>query len=233
MTRKRARRLARLFAILCLTLPGLGASSAREPSTAAIQAETLRQEQRQNRLISFWWFPTEYWKAAAREAGRSAPEVRRAAILTESYVILAGLDVEIAQTGSITGRDHTQMAEGLRILVDGELVESLKGHANPELVNALRELSYVLRVALGPLGPEARIFLFPNLSDDQKPRFAASQPGVLEARYRLGPKEGDEILDLVWRSPLTSLAGPGRCPQGGESVDASWAYCPWHGVKLH
>ncbi len=223
---------ATLLAALVLPLGGLAPASAAPPTTAAIQGEALRQEQRENRLISFWWLPTEYWQAAAREAGQSQAEVRRAGVLTEAYVILAGFDAEVSQTGPITGRDHADMAKRIHILVGGESTEPLPGRVNPELANMFRELTYVLRVALGPLANQTRIFLFPNLSDDGRPRLDSSKSGVLDARYRLGPPNGGETLDLRWRSPLTSVVGPRTCPEGGESLEASWGYCPWHGVKL-
>ena len=223
---------AAILVAAILAAGGVRPASAGAPTTAAIQGESLRKEQRDSRLISFWWLPAEYWRAAAREAGQSQAEVRRAGVLTEAYVILAGLDTEIAKTGSITGQDHLEMLERIHILVAGQPVEPLVGRVNPELANMLRELTYVLRFALGPLGGQVRIFLFPNLSDDGKPRFDSSEPGVLDARYRLGPQKEDETLDLRWRSPLTSVVGSRICPEGGERLEASWAFCPRHGVKL-
>ena len=37
---------------------------------------------------------------------------------------------------------------------------------------------------------------------------------------------------MNWRAPFTAIAGAKKCPKGGEALEANYAYCPWHGVKL-
>jgi hypothetical protein len=112
---------------------------------------------------------------------------------------------------------------------NGEAVEPLRIF-DPSLAQTVPQLSYFLRVSLGPLQQGMKLLFFPNLNAEGEPILLGSREGEVRVRYRPG---GDAApTEFLWRSPLTSIVGPTSCPEGGEPLEASWKFCPWHGVKL-
>jgi hypothetical protein len=75
-----------------------------------------------------------------------------------------------------------------------------------------------------------QIYFFPGTDKMTKPIADPLAPGSFSVVMTniLGTKESV----YEWKLPLTSWSPPRYCPVGKERVEASWKYCPWHGVKL-
>jgi hypothetical protein len=193
---------------------------------AAIPEETHRTRKIGSHLLSFWWLPVEYWVGVAQELGKPPAEVDRVRELLRGYVVLGVVDAQVAPDGTVTFGALEDAKKRFVIVRDGRETPPA-ARPDPEIVRLMPELSYFMVASLGVMAPGLRLVLLPNVDDDGRPLLTGSTPGTLAARYRA---DGEAPIPLQWRAPLTAVVGSKRCPKGGEDLEASWSYCPWHGV---
>lgn len=216
-------------AALLLLLPILcAAASNPPPGPAEIAGETSRTKKIGRRLFSAWWLPVEYWVASARELRKGASQIDEVRSLLQSYVVIALIDATIQADGTMHFATLEDTSARIALVRNGKEI-SPPPRIDPGLPRILPELSYFMTVSLGPLGRGLRLVMLPNIDDQGRPLTSGSIPGDVEVRYR--PK-GEAPIGFSWKAPLTSVVGPTRCPRGGEDLQASWRYCPWHGVPL-
>jgi hypothetical protein len=175
---------------------------------------------------SLWWLPVEYWEAAARELGKPGDTIDRVRKLLRNYVVVGLVDAEVSADGTLSYATLAKGRESLVLVRDGKELRPVK-NLDPEIGRILPELSYFMTTGLGVMSRGLRLVLFPNIDDQGRPILSGTRRGKLTGRYRT---RDAEPVTVEWRAPLTSVAGPRRCPAGGESLEASWSYCPWHGV---
>ena len=217
-----------LAALLPLLAFGWGGAQA---STAQVAQEVLRSGNEGRRVVNFWWLPVEYWVESARELKKSGDEIDDIRRLFELYMVIAVIDAEVGADGTLEAATHAMIGPALRVRRNGADVEILR-QIDPKVARLVGELSYVLKASLSVLGQGLRIFFLPNIDDDARPVLHGASKGELEVFYSLG-SAAQKPRSFLWRAPLTSIAGPTSCPKDGEELEASWKYCPWHGVKLH
>ena len=205
------------------------AGSAHASGTSALAQELTRSQQRSKRVVNVWWLPLEYWLAAAQELKKSAQEIDDVRKLFRYYLIIAVLDARVLDDGKLEPATHAEIGPHLEIRRNGEPVEILRD-VDPRVARRVGELSYLLKTSLSMLGVGLRIFFLPNIDDDGRPLLQGASRGVLMIRY--APGEEEDAFEYAWHAPLTALAGPQSCPEDGEFLEAHWAYCPWHGVKV-
>lgn len=196
--------------------------------TAEIAQEGARTHQLGQRVVQLWWLPVEYWEQAARELGWGDAEVVALRERLELYTVICVLDAQI-DGYEFRFAEHLEIAERLEASLGGERLLALR-RWDPLLTSRLPDLSYTLKVSLGPLGPGLRLLLFPNVDAAGRPALDGSRPGLLRVRYALG--EGKEPLELFWRAPFTAIAGGRRDPTTGEPLEASWRFNPWTGEPV-
>jgi hypothetical protein len=216
--------------LIVLAALQLTAPPALAAGTASIAHETTRTQQVGRRVINLWWLPTEYWEASARELGWSEERVDGVRRLARGYVILAVLDARAGNDGKIEHRKHADLVQRLSVRRNGERLDALR-QLNPAFSEQMPELSYFLTASVGPLAEGVRLLFFPNVDGDGQPVLAGGRAGELAVRYRYD--DAAEPLDVLWRAPLTAVAGAKSCPKGGERLEASWRFCPWHGVPTN
>ena len=222
-------RSTRTWILPLLALGLLAAGGAPfERSTAAIAEETQRTHRVERHVISFWWLPVEYWTTAARELGKGEEEIERVRELLRNYVIVGVVDTDVGPDGKLRFASLEDANERLFILRNGKQITPVP-RIDPVAERILPELAYFLTTSLGVMSGGLRLALYPNIDDKGRPLLSGSSRGTLVAKYR---PEGTVPISLLWRAPLTSVVGPRTCPRGGEDVEASWSYCPWHGVPL-
>jgi hypothetical protein len=199
-------------------------------NSSEIAAETARSLQEGSaHVANFWWLPPEYWELAAKELDRPAEEQAKVAKLFGDYVIIGVVDADVAPKKEPTLASIADIVKRSRFSRNGETLEVLR-EVNPEVAKLVPTLVYLLRASLGTLGGGLRLLPLANVDPKGNPVLTASSPGELALEFRF--TDDGPVHDIRWHAPLTSLLGERKCPKGGEPLEASWNYCPWHGVKL-
>ena len=216
--------------MLLLLVPVLLAAGDRSsvPKSSAISQETHRTEKAGTHVLSVWWLPVEYWEAAARELGKPKEEIERVRAVLHTYLILGLVDAQVSREGKLGFRSLEKANESL-VLLGGNREFRPASRLDPEVRRLLPELSYFMTSGLGVMSNGLRLVLFANIDKEGQPVISASRRGEVRARYN--PEDAPPV-SFTWVAPLTSVIGARRCPEGGEDLEASWAYCPWHGVPV-
>ena len=204
------------------------AASVQAATPGEISQETLRSVPRAGGVLQAWWLPTEYWVTVAEKQGWPEEKVAELRDRVAHYFVLGVIDATLDGT-QLGFAEHPEVVRRISVERNGEAVEPLRSF-DPSLTKMIPELSYLLRISLGPLHQGLKLLFFPNLSDGGEAILVGSGEGELRVRYR--PGGAAEETHFLWRSPLTSVVGPTTCPEGGEPLEASWRFCPWHGVKV-
>ena len=220
---------ARTLGLLISLSLFVAADSAHASGTSALAQELTRSRQVNKRVVNVWWLPLEYWLAAAQELKKPAQEIDDVRKPFRYYLFIAVLDARVLDDGKLEPATHAEIGPHLQIRRNGKPVEILRD-VDPRVARRVGELSYLLKTSLSMLGVGLRIFFLPNIDDDGRPLLQGASRGLLTIRY--APGEDEDAFEYVWHAPLTAVAGPQTCPDGGESLEAHWAYCPWHGIKL-
>ena len=203
---------------------------ARAGNSSQIAAETARTIQEgTTRVASFWWLPPEYWIATSKEMGLSAEDQAKVQKFFPNYIIVGVIDADVSEKHKPLIAGVAEVVARSKFTRDGEPVQVLREVA-PEVSDLVPKLVYLLKASMGRLGDGLRLLPMSNISPKGEPILTADKPGTLTAEYRF--TEGGPVHNIVWHAPLTAVAGAKRCPKDGEEMDASWSYCPWHGVKL-
>jgi dipeptidyl aminopeptidase/acylaminoacyl peptidase/tetratricopeptide (TPR) repeat protein len=175
------------------------------------------------------WMPVEYMEKAAERAGFSGEKVHeRYAPLRKYTMIVAG--VGKLGIGNINWISEPEVRSNLKLRDaagnDYEPVQELSGDAKA-FATILKPM---MANMLGKMGENVQIYFFPGADKMGNPIADPLAPGSFSVVITniLGTKES--IYE--WKLPLTSLSPPRYCPVGKERMQASWKYCPWHGVKL-
>jgi hypothetical protein len=214
---------------LLLSLSGLP-SPAAATSSSDIAAETGRTfEEGATHVANFWWLPPEYWVLSGKEMGLPPADQANVEKLFRDYVIVGVVDADLSEKKKPVLASIAEIVKRSRFSRDGETLEVLR-EVNPEVSKLVPSLVYLLRSSLGPLGEGLRLLPLPNVDPKGNPILSASTPGELGLEFRF--TETGPVHEFRWHAPLTSVAGVRKCPKGGEPLEASWSFCPWHGVKL-
>jgi hypothetical protein len=218
----RSQSIVSAVAILLLAAPVQAATPGE------ISQETLRSAPKGGRVLQAWWLPPEYWVASAEKQGWPEEKLADLRDRIAHYFVLGVIDATL-DGAQLAFAEHPEVVKRISVERNGEAVEPLRIF-DPSLAQTVPQLSYFLRVSLGPLQQGMKLLFFPNLNAEGEPILLGSREGEVRVRYRPG---GDAApTEFLWRSPLTSIVGPTSCPEGGEPLEASWKFCPWHGVKL-
>lgn len=221
------RSVVRVFFFLCALAAALSAGTAGAVGTGAIAEETIRSKRSGDRVLSVWWFPSEYWVAAAKELELPPEQVDEVRQLYRNYTILAVLDADLRPDGSYDALSTAEIVRRIEITVNGSSMEVLH-EVDPRLQKYSPTLTYIVRASLSTFGPGLRLLPLPNVGRDGKPIMRGSSGGNLRVRYKLAP--GDEV-EFWWHSPLSAVMGQKQCANGAPA-EASWSFCPWDGKPL-
>ncbi len=216
--------------VLAFVIPLLlAAPLARADNSSGIVRESARTlEGGEGRVASFWWLPQEYWELVAKELEVPAEEQEKVRTAFRNYLFVAALESKLTdqkpQFATIK-----EIVERSRFYRDGEQIEVLR-EVTPEVVRISPSLVYLLRASLGPLGEGLRLLPLSNVDAKGNPVLTGGAPGELRIEYRFDEKS--EPRAMYWRAPLTAIAGAKKCPKGGEPLEASFRWCPWHGERV-
>ncbi|MEX2205324.1 MAG: hypothetical protein WEF50_03745 [Myxococcota bacterium] len=219
-----------LLPLLVLVLAALAPLGARAGSSSAIVRESVREiDGGGGRVASFWWLPQEYWEQVAKELAIPAEEQAKVRAAFRDYLLVGAFEFELSTEKQPEFATIAEISKRATFYRDGEKVEVLR-EVNPELARLAPSLVYLLRASLAGLGEGLRLLPLSNVDSKGKPILAGGAPGELRLEYRFDEKSPAQAV--YWRAPLTSIAGVKKCPSGGESLEASFEFCPWHGVRV-
>jgi len=217
------------LSLLLLAALLLAPLAARAGDSSDILGETARNLEGGNgRVASFWWLPQEYWELVAKELAIPAEEQEKVRTLFRDYALVGALETRLTTDKKPEFATIAEIAKRGTFLRNGEEVEVLRD-VNPELARLVPSLVYLLRASLSGLGEGLRILPLPNVDAKGNPILTGSSRGELKIVYRFD--ESATPQEVIWRAPLTAIAGAKKCPTGGERLEANWDFCPWHGVK--
>lgn len=176
-----------------------------------------------------WWVPVEYWEKVVEGSGMSVEKARERFAPLRKYTTIV---VAVGTTGiaNINWISEPELRANLKLRDaagnDYEPLQEVSGDAKG-LASIMKPMMANMG---GAIGQNMQFYFFPASDKMANPIADALAPGSFSVVITniLGPKES--IYE--WKLPLTSLSPPRYCPVGKERMEASWKYCPWHGVKL-
>jgi hypothetical protein len=146
-----------------------------------------------------------------------------------NYIIVGVIDADVSEKHKPLIAGIAEIVARTQFTRDGQPVQVLR-EVSPDVAELVPKLVYVLKASMGRLGDGLRLLPLSNISEKGEAIITAAKPGLLGAKFRF--TDGGPVHELVWHAPLTAVVGAKHCPKDGEALDASWDYCPWHGVKL-
>jgi len=223
--------LAKL-SLACVLMTALTPSIGRAGNSSDIVRETARTLEGgsgSGRVASFWWLPQEYWELTAKELGIPAEDQAKVRTVFRDYLIVGAIETKLNTDKKPTFASIAEIVKRAQFYRNGEKVEVLR-EVNPELTRLVPSLVYLLRASLAGVGEGLRLLPLANVDAKGKPILSGDAPGELRIEFRFD--DSAPAQDAYWRAPFTAIVGAVKCPKGGEALEASYAYCPWHGVKL-
>jgi hypothetical protein len=206
------------------------ARAAPESNSSEIAAETGRTLQEgKTRVANFWWLPQEYWEDAARELDLPAADQEKIGKIFRDYLFIAALDTTISEQKKPEFASIADIVKRSRFTRNGAVVEPLR-EVNPDVAKLVPTLVYLLRASLGGLGEGLRLMPLSNVDAQGKSLVTGTGTGEVHVEFQFASDAPTH--EISWHAPLTALVGTHKCPKGGEELEASWNYCPWHGVKV-
>lgn len=216
----------RLLAIFLLLAPAVARAG---DSTDIVRETTRTLEGGSGRMVTFWWLPQEYWELAAKELKLPSEDQEKVRVVFRDYLIVGALETKLNLEKKSEFASISEIVGRAKFYRNGQEIAVLRD-VNPELARLVPSLVYLLRASLGGLGEGLRLLPLANVDPKGNRVLTGDAPGVLELEYRFEPD--DQPQDVYWHAPFTSIVGANKCPKGGESLDASFEFCPWHGVKV-
>jgi len=221
---------AALLSLACLLVAALTPWTARAGTSTDIMRETARTlEGGGGRVASFWWLPQEYWELVAKELGIPAEEQEKVRVVFRDYLLVGALESKLNVEKRPDFASIAELVKGAKFYRNGVEIEVLRD-VNPELARLGPSLVYLLRASLAGIGGGLHLLPLANVDTRGNPILSGAAPGELRLEFRFD--EAGPMQEVYWRAPITAIAGAKKCPKGGEALEASYAYCPWHGVKV-
>jgi hypothetical protein len=218
------------LSLVVLAVVALAPWSARAGNSTDIVRESARTlEGGGGRVASFWWLPPEYWELVAKELGIPAEEQAKVHTVFRDYLLVGALESKLNTDKKPEFASIAEIAKRAKFYRNGEEIKVLRD-VNPEMARLAPSLVYLLRVSLSGLGEGLRLLPLANVDAKGNPILSGRAPGELRVEYRFD--ENAPAQEVVWRAPMTAIAGARKCPKGGEPLEANFTYCPWHGVKV-
>ena len=219
-----AKRVARIVLLLLLA-SGVIAQQERptpKPSLSQMIPETMRFVLEDDYQGFVWWVPPELWEVSGME-GRQVKELSKYTLM----IVVIG-----RKSAFGANVDYLSPSE----LRSNMVLQDAEGTNYPPLPTVSKDIETfvaALRVFLHDpaMQEHADFVFFAGMDKAGKPLASARKRGGLRLIIRKVAGEEERLFD--WQTPLDSFSPPVYCPVGKERLQASWRYCPWHGVKLY
>jgi hypothetical protein len=150
-------------------------------------------------------------------------------VVFRDYLLVGALESKLNADKKPGFATIAEIVKRAKFYRNGEEIQVLRD-VNPELARLTPSLVYLLRASLAGLGDGLRLLPLANVDAKGNPILSGGAPGELRLEFRFD--ETGPIQQVHWRAPFTAIAGTKKCPKGGEALEASYSYCPWHGVRV-
>lgn len=229
MTRKRVKLMAATMMILIVVCLGTFTASAQtsKVSIDALTSETQKGSDNVDKMILVWWIPEEYWRVTMSQNGTvSTAQIDEFLKIVSPYQVFVVADGMIGALGGITYKPEEEIRKSIQLIDrDGSRYAPIgEDKIGSDAKNFLSIVKPVLANALGPVGQNMHIYLFPAKNKENRQIMEATKEGAFT--IRLGENS------FTWKLPLGSLLPSKVCPVDGEELNGAWKYCPWHGEML-
>lgn len=209
--------------------PGAPANDSSDTSIKDIIKDTQKQVTGQGMAGMVWWVPTEFWEKSAADQGSSPQKAHELFGSLRQYTVVIVLAGKIG-LGNINWFSANDIRSSTSIRdSDGQIYKPIID-ISPDAAGLLSIIKPVMANILGPAGQNLEILFFAGRT--AKGALIADPTSEGSFSVLIDGLGGQKLTSYEWRLPLTSLTPPRYCPAGNERMEASWKYCPWHGVKL-
>jgi hypothetical protein len=195
--------------------------------TQAMIKETQQVEISREKMAMFWWVPPDFWTTLWQVrigGGERAPKELAAFKNYHLFFIALRQGSESGPGSSWTDEETIRT----HVLLRDQYGNAYKPFN--EIPKDLRPLLEKVKSKISQSDAELRIVMFP-VRDAAGNLFADPRKSS-ELRLEVANLMGPPIKTYFWRFPMTSLSPAKYCPMGKEKVEASWKFCPWHGIPL-
>lgn len=209
--------------------PTAPAPDSSETNINGIIKDTQKQIDGQSLAGMVWWVPTEFWEQSAVKRGSSLQKARETFSSLRQYTVVIVLAGKVG-LGNINWYSENEIRSSTSLRdSDGQIYKPITD-ISPDAAGLLSIIKPVMANVLGPAGQNLQVLFFASKTAKGAPIADPTAEGSFAVLIDgLG---GEKLTSYEWRLPLTSLTPPRYCPIGKERMEASWKYCPWHGVKL-
>jgi len=170
-----------------------------------------------------WWMPAEYFEASGHARADAFQAFR-------NNTVVAVIFGKVQPFGIMDFVAVDKIRPAVTML-DSKGIEYKPSEKITDDVRVPLEMfKPVFSASLGKMGENIQFLVFPG-KDGSGNRIAdprAARDFSLHVKELTG--EADNVV--TWRLPLSGFFPPKYCPVGKEKVEASWKFCPWHGVVL-
>jgi hypothetical protein len=212
-----------------LTVGETATAPSLEVDLQALVKETELVDMRAHKMGVFWWVPLDFWDASLRAQGFNSTEAGKAFEPFGSYNVFL-IAVGNMGLGNINWIGEKELKKNIVLRDDhGNTYKPIE-ELPEDIVPMVELMKPIFKNMMGNFGEGLQFILFPA-QDKAGKRFADPRKSS-DFFLDVSDVMGTATSTYTWRLPLTSLTPPKYCPAGKEKVEASWKYCPWHGVKL-
>jgi len=193
----------------------------------AIIKETQQVEIDRDKLAMFWWVPPDFWTALWQvRIGSEEQAPKQLAAFRDYHLFFITLRLGSESGPSISWIDEETIRT--HVLLRDQYGNGYKPLS--ETPKDLRPLLDKVKSKISQPDAELRIVVFP--ARDAAGNLFADPRKSSELRLEVANLMGPPIKTYFWRFPMTSLSPAKYCPVGKEKVEASWKFCPRHGIPL-
>jgi hypothetical protein len=194
---------------------------------AAIVKEVEMMKNTGNGMTVVMWFPEEYWRAATQASGRLTEKgADEFLAVMRPYTVVAIVAADVGAAGAFTFASPEAVRKSARLEDSaGTLYEPVDPQStSAAMKNLLQMLRPILSNAMGPMGANMEILLFPGTNKDGARIADASKDGFFVVH----------LNDLAFRYhlPLGSILPPAVDARSGDTFPGNYHFNPYTGDKL-
>ena len=185
--------------------------------------EIQRNAGKHQTIALVWWMPAEYFEAAQTSASKQLDAFRNNTVFGVVFAKIAPFGLlDFAPVDKIRSSVVVRDALGAEYKPIDKLSDDVRV--------PLEIMKPMFSSSLGKLGENIQFLVFAG--KDQNGKRIAEPRSNRDFSVEIKELAGEPHTVVTWRLPLSAMFPPRFCPVGKEKVEASWKFCPWHGVPL-